>query len=121
MSEAPMKTEINVAAMTLRWLMICLGMVGNDILIWRNTKTTKRIPDTVKRAMILPLFQGYVTPPHCRASKKQTTAGISVTVPRGSSRMMNSDTLRLSDFWGFGVSKRTIMADKAAPPNGRLM
>ena len=48
-------------------------------------KAINRTGKMTKRAMIRPLFQAYVEPPHCSARRREIKAGRKQIVPRGSS------------------------------------
>jgi len=47
-------------------------------------KATIETAKTTNSAMTLPLFQGYIVPPHCRAKRRQMTEGTKRTIPIGS-------------------------------------
>ena len=73
------------------------------------------------RPIIVAEFQGYLTPPHCKASKSMTQVGANTRNPTGSSLLNESqkDIVVLSDsLVGHWVK---TMLRPASPPIGKLM
>ena len=84
-------------------------------------KAMMRIPKTTNRAIMRPLDQGYFEPPHWRASRRQTMAGMNTMVPGRSScpSFCFPDKSLLTCVPGtlkYKKMKKIVMA-----PRGRLM
>lgn len=84
-------------------------------------KATDKKPKRTSKAMMRPLLHEYFDPPHCRARRRQTTAGTSNNVPRKSIlwsfflREIESNSGRL------GSLRTRRIARMVKPPNGRFM
>lgn len=85
------------------------------------TKTTVKTPKRVRHRIMRQFDQGYVDPPHCRASKQTTISTMKSAVPPRSSwyalRFHDSvDSVTLLGDW-----KKKKMTTNVTAPNGRLM
>lgn len=84
-------------------------------------KMHMRTPKTTNRAMMRALDQAYLEPPHWRASKRQTTAGMNTRVPGRSS----CPSFCFQE-WSLlicvpGALKKKKMKKMVTAPRGRLM
>jgi len=84
-NEDPREKANSAANATLLCRTIRRGTVAySPFHTWIPIKTMMRTPNRTKRAMIRPLDQAYFVPPHWRASRRQTIAGMNTAVPIGS-------------------------------------
>ena len=83
-----------------------------------QTNALSRIPESTNKAMITPLFQAYVVPPHCKASSKQTIPGRKTTVPKGSSFMI---CWRMVSVFLLGGALKMSRIAATTAPTGRFL
>lgn len=98
-----------------------LGMVAQS---FRNVSKVIKAPKvttaTTNRAMILPLSQLYVVPPHSRASRRETMLPVNMKRARMLS-CLSLETTELSlIFWFFESLKSKIRIAIVNAPTGRL-
>jgi hypothetical protein len=108
----------------LHWEAMCRGTVASfPIQTWIPAQVISRRPEMMNKTIIRASFQGYCEPPHWRARRQETTQGMKIRVPRGSSPRRRRRHVRdLLSFWFClgGLKERTrVRAAKA--PMGRLM
>ena len=82
-------------------------------------KMRMRTPKTARRPIILPSFQLYVVPPHCRTRRRHTTAGIRKNAPMKSSCFKRS--MRVAVLWARLKFMKITMPVMVIAPIGRLM
>lgn len=84
--EAPKLHVAHAPAKMLRCLMMRGGTVAvSGLKIWTRTKPMRRTPASTSSAMMRPLLQAYLEPPHCSARRRQMTPGSRNKRPRLSS------------------------------------
>lgn len=89
--------------------------------IWTAAKAMKATPATTNKAAIRSSSQAYVAPPHCNASKSETTEETKKKVPIGSRRLTCSMNGADSRDFGSGSLSRERSSTSATPPMGKFM
>ena len=99
--------------------------------MFRAARSLRKISISTKMTVIIPAatiipttaaeFQGLVTPPHCIARRKQTTAPRSTIVPPISICRIFSCRDACTGLPWSGVEKKTKTKAHARPPMGRLI
>lgn len=85
-------------------------------------KAPVRTTHKTRQAMTEPSLHGFVTPPHCRARKKQIKPASKTTRPMKSNCCSFSFSgLPIPDLAWTGVRKKKSKTPAATPPMGRLM
>jgi hypothetical protein len=107
-------------------MLLLLNILGGTVALSPLTTCimTKQIRSraaTTSSAMILPLFQGYLPPPHCRASSRHTTPGRNTAVPGRSISLIFCQVVKPVTFLRSGDLKKKKRKIAVTAPNGRLM
>ena len=108
-------------AIIVLFFITCTGIVAcSPRLIWIPMKTIVSNPNPSRLPQTLLFLHGYVTPPHCNASSRQTIAPIRNVAPIRSISLI----LLFSEIWlksRFGFLKKPATVTIVRPPNGKLI
>lgn len=88
---------------------------------WIATNPRSSTPETTKRAMMRPSFQGYLEPPQTSARRRQITPGRKTAVPSRSSTSSCSLSVNFRLRSLVGEVKKKMMKIAVTAPKGRLM
>jgi hypothetical protein len=117
-----MQNENIAAAHMDLFFIIFGGMVAVSCFQnWMTMKMAIRTPKKQNRRIIRQELHSYLVPPHCRASKRQITAGMKKTVPRRSNSFMRAFHPRLATAARSGALKKIRITIIAIAPIGRLI
>src|SRR5262249_21968328 len=116
----PMQKAKAMAQMMLRWRKTRGGTVAlSPLYDWIAIHAAKKIGARTRRVMTRASFQAYSEPPHCKASKRHTTAGVKTRLPIGSMRLSFSTTVSLL-LGGVGRSRNKMRRATETAPMGKL-